>query len=358
TSKEESKVSVPAETSKEDNDVSSTPTSTFPVVTVVKTPLNETVYATTAVWLRSDWSDAPVKIKVLDKDESITRIATYDNGWSGLLYGSTEVFVKTKYLTTDKPALLPTVVMGDSHWAYEREGLSISIDKVSENGIVYFVANIYTANPSKDINTLLAGTGGTYTSCLAIKETVSVLAERAGAILAINGDSVGSRSSKSPYQNPIVIRNGLLWFEKDANIGEMMCITDEGDMFFVEGNEYTGCELLSMGVTDMFWFDGSLIKDGVNQYEGRSFTWKNPSTAIGQKDANNWIFIVVDGRGSNGSAGVDYAQMAKLMEKHGAINAGLLDGGGSSTIWFNGEVLNKPSDGQERRISDIIYIAK
>ncbi len=327
-------------------------------MTVVKTPLNETVYATTAVWLRSDWSDAPVKIKVLDKDESITRIATYDNGWSGLLYGSTEVFVKTKYLTTDKPALLPTVVMGDSHWAYEREGLSISIDKVSENGIVYFVANIYTANPSKDINTLLAGTGGTYTSCLAIKETVSVLAERAGAILAINGDSVGSRSSKSPYQNPIVIRNGLLWFEKDANIGEMMCITDEGDMFFVEGNEYTGSELLSMGVTDMFWFDGSLIKDGVNQYEGRSFTWKNPSTAIGQKDANNWIFIVVDGRGSNGSAGVDYAQMAKLMEKHGAINAGLLDGGGSSTIWFNGEVLNKPSDGQERRISDIIYIAK
>ena len=93
-------------------------------------------------------------------------------------------------------------------------------------------------------------------------------------------------------------------------------------------------------------------------YDVEASLSRAPYTAIGQKDKNNFIFIVVDGRGSNGSIGVTYTGMAELMKKHGAITAYELDGGGSSTIWFDGKVLNEPSDGKERKISDIIYIKK
>ncbi len=67
---------------------------------------------------------------------------------------------------------------------------------------------------------------------------------------------------------------------------------------------------------------------------------------------------MVDGRGSNGSEGVTYTGMARLMQRYGAVTAYELDGGGSSTIYFDGMVLNKPSDGSQRAISDIIYVAR
>ena len=60
------------------------------------------------------------------------------------------------------------------------------------------------------------------------------------------------------------------------------------------------------------------------------------------------------------SEGLSLYQLAEVMKSYGAKTAYNLDGGGSSTLYFNGQVINKPTTGgnkiSERAVSDIVYI--
>ena len=85
----------------------------------------------------------------------------------------------------------------------------------------------------------------------------------------------------------------------------------------------------------------------------------NPRTAIGMVEPLHYIMVVSDGR-TEESVGLSLYELGELMQRLGCDCAYNLDGGGSSTMWFNGEVLNKPTTYgdviAERPISDIIYI--
>lgn len=85
----------------------------------------------------------------------------------------------------------------------------------------------------------------------------------------------------------------------------------------------------------------------------------NPRTAIGIIDALHYVFVVSDGRTSE-SEGLSLYELAAFMQSLGADIAYNLDGGGSSTMYFNGEVVNNPTTNgrsiKERSVSDIVYI--
>jgi Phosphodiester glycosidase/FlgD Ig-like domain len=82
---------------------------------------------------------------------------------------------------------------------------------------------------------------------------------------------------------------------------------------------------------------------------------RNPRTAAGQLADGRIVLVAVDGRSSR-SAGVTNRQMAQLMANLGAVTASALDSGGSTTIAFDGRVLNNPSDGHERSVGDALMI--
>jgi exopolysaccharide biosynthesis protein len=83
-----------------------------------------------------------------------------------------------------------------------------------------------------------------------------------------------------------------------------------------------------------------------------------PRTAVGVIDANHPVFVVVDGRSPGYSEGVTLTELAEILQDLGATTAYNLDGGGSSTMVFDGEVVNDPlGKGEERGVSDILYIA-
>lgn len=65
----------------------------------------------------------------------------------------------------------------------------------------------------------------------------------------------------------------------------------------------------------------------------------NPRTVIGQRKDGTVLFFVTDGRGANGHLGATAADLIEVMEKYGAINAANLDGGSSSTMYYNGSYL-------------------
>ena len=85
----------------------------------------------------------------------------------------------------------------------------------------------------------------------------------------------------------------------------------------------------------------------------------NPRTAIAVIDELHYLFVVSDGR-TNESQGLSLYELASYLQTKGAQTAYNLDGGGSSTMVFNGEVVNNPTSGgeriKERSVSDIVYI--
>ena len=104
-------------------------------------------------------------------------------------------------------------------------------------------------------------------------------------------------------------------------------------------------------------FDGEVKVVEDEEVERAQIT--NPRTAIGMVEPLHYIMVVSDGR-TEESEGLSLFDLGNLMQDLGCDVAYNLDGGGSSTFWFRGEVLNKPTTFgdviQERLISDIVYI--
>jgi Phosphodiester glycosidase len=82
---------------------------------------------------------------------------------------------------------------------------------------------------------------------------------------------------------------------------------------------------------------------------------RNPRTALGFN--RRWIYLVeVDGRQKDLSVGMNFTELADLMKTVGCTEALNLDGGGSSTFWLNGTVLNSPSDKHERAVANAVVL--
>ena len=121
--------------------------------------------------------------------------------------------------------------------------------------------------------------------------------------------------------------------------------------------------MLADGAQQILSFGPALIVDGtiaVSEGEevGKAKS-SNPRTAIGVIDPLHYVFVVSDGR-TEESEGLSLYELADFMQSLGVTTGYNLDGGGSSTMVFNGEVINNPTSSgrsiKERSVSDIVYI--
>jgi|GEM_PF-4150087 len=88
-------------------------------------------------------------------------------------------------------------------------------------------------------------------------------------------------------------------------------------------------------------------------------TWvdgRNPRTLIGRTATGRILLVVCDGRQPGWSAGLPLGDAVRVMQHLGAVDAMNLDGGGSSAMVVHGQVVNKPSDGIERPVSDALLV--
>ena len=122
-------------------------------------------------------------------------------------------------------------------------------------------------------------------------------------------------------------------------------------------------ELLARGAVQILSFGPGLVADGqiavtADEEVGRAMA-SNPRTCIAQVDELHYLFIVSDGR-TDSSEGLSLYQLASFAQSLGARIAYNLDGGGSSAMVFNGELINNPTTNgssiKERKVSDIVYI--
>ena len=192
------------------------------------------------------------------------------------------------------------------------------------------------------------------------------MARNNNAVLAINTDFYGFRS------DGIIIRNGVSY--RDNGVRQGLGILRDGGFMLYDETKTNAAQLLASNVWQGFSFgpwllDGGTVPANIDKYEIGDFgpvqpgapgsiQGKQPRTGIGVIGKNRFLLMVVDGRGAGGSQGATMPEFAQMFRDAGATSAFNLDGGGSSTMYFNGMVVNKPAFGTERATSDILYIGK
>ena len=238
--------------------------------------------------------------------------------------------------------------------SYSDGNISVNLTEKTINETQVYVADI-TLSSSDYLKTALAQ--NSYGTNVTAK--TSVTAAENNAILAVNGDYYGANSSGYVIRNGVVYRDSV---REDASNGDL-AIYKDGSFKIIYEDQVSADQLVQDGVVNLLAFGPSLVENGeisvdTNTEVGQAIS-SNPRTAIGIIDENHYIIIVSDGRTSE-SKGLSLYQMAEVMKSYGVKTAYNLDGGGSSTLYFNGQVINKPTTGgskiSERAVSDIVYI--
>jgi exopolysaccharide biosynthesis protein len=245
--------------------------------------------------------------------------------------------------------------------SYTSAGSSINISTVvsgsGSSTVTYYVADVVLSDA-----TVLQSAFADNSFGENITETTSATAADHNAVFAINGDYYGFRDTG------IVIRNGVVYRDEGARQG--LAFYRDGTVRVYDETSTTAEQLVADGVWNTLSFgpavleDGQVV-DGIEDMEvdtnvgNHSIQGEQPRTAVGVIGTNHLVFVVVDGRSPGYSAGVTMTGLADIMQGLGATTAYNLDGGGSSTMYFNGQLVNDPlGQGKERGTSDILYIGK
>jgi exopolysaccharide biosynthesis protein len=264
--------------------------------------------------------------------------------------------VTTDDAAADKPAATEAVVTETS---YTDGDTTITISQVTSGSgsdtVTYYVADVVVDDATQLRSAFAKDQFGEN-----ITETTSAIAAENDAIFAINGDYYGFRSTG------IEIRNGVVYRDEGAREG--LAFYTDGHVEVYDETATTAEELLAAGVWNTLSFGPAIVEDGgvidgIESVEvdtnvgNHSIQGEQPRTAVGIISENHYVFVVVDGRDEGYSRGVTLTELADIMIGLGASTAYNLDGGGSSTMYFNGTVVNQPSNGGERGTSDILYVA-
>ena len=245
-----------------------------------------------------------------------------------------------------------TATVTDS--SYKDDNISVNLSETTVNNTQVYVADV-TLSSSDYLKTAFAQNA--YGTNVTAK--TSVTAADNNAILAVNGDYYGANSTGYVIRNGVVYRDTV---REDSSNGDL-AIYKDGSFNVIYEDQISAEQLVNDGVVNLLAFGPSLVENGeiavdTNTEVGQAMA-SNPRTAIGMIDENHYIIVVSDGRTSE-SEGLSLYQLAEVMKSYGAKTAYNLDGGGSSTLYFNGQVINKPTTGgnkiSERAVSDIVYI--
>ena len=152
-----------------------------------------------------------------------------------------------------------------------------------------------------------------------------------GAVLVARGTSAGRLAAEAPVDQRVTVRLILRpqWGEVVDAVGGGPLIVRDGRPVFRALEDFTSSQL----------------------------SLRNPRTAVGQREDGSIVLVAVDGRQPGYSTGLTNFELAQTMVRLGADTASALDAGGSTTMAFDGELLNRPSDpGGERAVADGLFI--
>ncbi|MBE1443486.1 phosphodiester glycosidase family protein [Paenibacillus sp. OAS669] len=186
-------------------------------------------------------------------------------------------------------------------------------------------------------------------------EKITSMVKRTGAVAGVNAGG---------FNDPEGLGNGFAALGAIISGGEVIYTDQDGSVpqhivgFTKDGTliigKYNIFELQEMGISEAASFYPRVIANGkplpINDGS------RAPRTAVGQKADGTVIFIVIDGRQTH-SVGATLKEVQDLFMEDDVINAGFLDGGASSELVYNGELVTKPSSRYgERRLPSAFLV--
>lgn len=180
------------------------------------------------------------------------------------------------------------------------------------------------------------------------------LVTKSGAIAGINGGLYYSDANKGGRPLGVTVSNGEI---EDMSLGatglHLIGFDNKNILRIIDISDMNRSEIEALieteGIRDAVSFQEEasdannhfvkLIINGEARELNGMGSGANPRTAIGQREDGSVLFLVTDGRGKNGHLGATAADLIEVMSEYGAVNAANIDGGSSSTMYYNGEYL-------------------
>ncbi|MBQ8534088.1 MAG: phosphodiester glycosidase family protein [Bacilli bacterium] len=216
---------------------------------------------------------------------------------------------------------------------------------VSGKGYQGFLVAIYDPSRIHIATTKYLGVRG---------ESILTVSEREGAIIAMNAGGFYDPdwNSNGALPHGTVISNGKVVSDYvDANVGGGFIGFDNSNKLIL--GYMSKNEALNRGIRDAVEFGPYLIVNGKRSFIRGNGGWGiAPRTAIGQRQDGIVLFLVINGRLAS-SIGADMVDLTDIMENYGAYNAANLDGGSSSELVINQQIINTPVAGGRNGLRDM-----
>ena len=214
----------------------------------------------------------------------------------------------------------------------EEEKKEITVEKITGKNYVGHVMIIPDASKVKLVDSRKSNRGTQLSEI--VKNNNAIAGINAGGFTDDGGVGKGHLLCKAT-----IINQKLLYGYKNTKYS---LIGLSADKKLVLG-KYTYQEAVNAGIESAVEFGPSLIVNGKNQVTNANSGGIHPRTAIGQRKDGTFIFVVIDGRQPGYSIGTNLLELQNIFNKYDAYNAANLDGGSSSTMCYNGKVINKTS---------------
>ncbi len=242
---------------------------------------------------------------------------------------------------------------------YEDESIRVKTEhQEMDDGTKIHIAYVHIADPSQ------LRTGVVNPEKLGSSKTASVsaLAKKYNAVIAINGDNYVDKPEKTTFEYRMTnkIRS------KTNRTKDILVIDDQGDFHLFpksQGIKEFPNELKKMDrkLVNAFTFGPALVIDGelmeIDENYGYNPHGREPRAAIGQMGPLSYVLVVVEAKDRSGSSGFSQTKLGEFMHELGCKQAFNLDGGNSAEMVFGDQVIKGMAGGDERGLSDIIYFA-
>lgn len=239
---------------------------------------------------------------------------------------------------------------------YRSHDVYIQITPVRQNRTDIYIADIYVRSP-ENFQRAFAGdkwARGT--------EKVKTVSENNQAILGMTGDNCHNLKAG------IVIGNGKIWRRLSSGTRDICLLYRDGTMVTIEEQDMDHDGIRAQADEGLIWqcfvFGPALLdeKGKAKQKFNTNVRPANPRSVIGYYEPGHYCFVQVDGRGAeskldpgNRSVGLTMDELSLFMESLGCKAAYNLDGGQSSMLYYDGEILSSPYQ-NGRKTGDIVLI--
>lgn len=245
-----------------------------------------------------------------------------------------------------------------SETLYEDPTIRVSIETTRYCDTPMFIARVQIADASQ-LRTMMAGSYGSQRTALA-----TTLAERGGAVLAINGDYF------SYIGTGLVVRQGHTYRKRADADFDVLMIDVNGDFHVAKKIDEATLDAAysALGgsveeggsIVQAFTFGPVLVENGVRaheEYQRADGGARKPAQrmVIAQDGPLSYVIVCCEGPDNKNSKGLTLEEMGQFMLGLGVQTAYNLDGGGSTTMVFNGGKINALSTSKNRSVSDIVY---